>query len=160
MEVDYSSLPDDLTGLNHDEAKKATDQLNKKLVDLHNLLVKIQAPNMKANQKLETAREKLLETNEEFDSARKRAKAAKLAFEKVKNERHRKFMLCYDHVASSIDGIYKVSCCSENFVIYNFTFFSPTNVLYIILGTGSKPVRPSNSWTRKPGGAVLRRNKL
>jgi len=62
---------------------------------------------MKANQKLESAREKLLETNEEFDSARKRAKSAKSAFEKVKNDRHKKFMLCYDHVASSIDGIYK-----------------------------------------------------
>ncbi len=61
-----------------------------------------------ATQKLESAREKLLETNEEFDNARKRAKAAKLAFEKVKNDRHRKFMLCYDHVAGSIDGIYKV----------------------------------------------------
>lgn len=56
---------------------------------------------------MESAREKLLETNEEFDSARKRAKSAKSAFEKVKNDRHKKFMLCYDHVASSIDGIYK-----------------------------------------------------
>jgi len=108
LEVDYSSLPDDLTGLSPEEAKRTLDQLNKKLVDLHNLLVKIQAPNMKANQKLETAREKLQETNEEFDNARKRAKAAKAAFEKIKNERHRRFNLCYDHVASSIDGIYKV----------------------------------------------------
>lgn len=48
-----------------------------------------------------------METNEEFDSARKRAKSAKAAFEKVKNERHRKFTQCYEHVAGSIDGIYK-----------------------------------------------------
>ena len=109
MRIDYSSLPDEYKGLSHDEAKRANDQLNRKLQDLHNHLVKIQAPNMKATQKLESAKEKLLETNEEFDNVRKRAKAAKQAFEKVKNERHKRFMMCYDHVAGTIDGIYKVS---------------------------------------------------
>lgn len=108
MKIGYKALPRDLLKLSPDEVKKAGDSLNRKLLDLHNTLVKIQAPNMKATQKLESAREKLQETNEEFDNARKRAKHAKLAFEKCKNERHKRFMMCYDHVASSIDGIYKV----------------------------------------------------
>lgn len=63
---------------------------------------------MKAMQKLEFAREKLQETNEEFDSARKRAKKSKQAFEKVKKERYDRFMSFFEHVANEIDGIYKV----------------------------------------------------
>ena len=49
MRIDYSSLPDEYKGLSHDEAKRANDQLNRKLQDLHNHLVKIQAPNMKVS---------------------------------------------------------------------------------------------------------------
>lgn len=45
--IDYSSLPNDLIGLHPEAAKKTFDTLNRKLLDLHNLLVKIQAPNMK-----------------------------------------------------------------------------------------------------------------
>jgi len=59
-------------------------------------------------QKLDLAREKLQETNTEFDAARKRAKKAKQAFEKVKKERHDRFQDCFEHVANEIDGIYKV----------------------------------------------------
>ena len=55
------------------------------------------------------AREKLQETNEEFESARRRAKQAKKAFERVKKERHDKFMNCFEHVSNEIDSIYKVS---------------------------------------------------
>lgn len=58
-----------------------------------------------------------METNEEFDNARKRAKAAKQAFEKIKNDRHKKFMECYDHVAGSIDATYKVHYFSH---LHNF----------------------------------------
>ena len=68
----------------------------------------LQAPNMKAMQKLEFARGKLQETNEEFDSARKRAKKAKQAFEKTKKNRYEKFAAFFEHVSNEIDGIYKV----------------------------------------------------
>ena len=64
---------------------------------------------MKAMQKLDLAREKLQETNEEFDSARKRAKKAKQAFERVKKERYDRFMGFFEHVSNEIDGIYKVN---------------------------------------------------
>ncbi len=47
LKIDYDQLPDELTELSSDELKKATDKLNQKLTDLHNHLVKIQAPNMK-----------------------------------------------------------------------------------------------------------------
>lgn len=58
-------------------------------------------------QKLETVSEKIAATNEEFENARRKAKKAKLAFEKVKNMRFTKFKACYDHISEAIDGIYK-----------------------------------------------------
>lgn len=54
------------------------------------------------------AKEKLQETNEEFEQSRKKAKKAKTQFEKVKKERHDRFMACFEHVANEIDPIYKV----------------------------------------------------
>ena len=42
---------------------------------------------MKAMQKLDEARGKLEETNKEFDNIRKKAKQAKMNFERVKQER-------------------------------------------------------------------------
>lgn len=61
-----------------------------------------------AIQKLYLAKEKLQETNEEFEQSRKKAKKAKTQFEKVKKERHDRFMACFEHVANEIDPIYKV----------------------------------------------------
>ena len=48
-------------------------------------------------------------TSEEFENARKRAKRAKQVFEKIRKERYDRFMSCFDHVATRIDDIYKVS---------------------------------------------------
>merc|ERR1711913_232602 len=54
---------------------------------------RIQAPNMKAMQKLDEAREKLQEANKNF--------------ERIKQERYDLFMACFEHVSNTIDGIYK-----------------------------------------------------
>lgn len=68
-----------------------------------------------AMQKLNEVREKVSATNEAFVAARKRAHKAKLAFEKVKKERHDKFQTCFEHVANEIDAIYKVCYLSYFF---------------------------------------------
>jgi structural maintenance of chromosome 1 len=47
-----------------------------------------QAPNMKAMQKLDEAREKLAEANKDFDNVRRKAKQAKMNFERVKQVKH------------------------------------------------------------------------
>ena len=62
-------------------------------------------------QKLDLVREKLHETNEEFEKARVKTKKAKQAFERVKKERFDLFMSCFEHFSNEIDGIYKV--CSS-----------------------------------------------
>ncbi|KAG0728282.1 Structural maintenance of chromosomes protein 1A [Chionoecetes opilio] len=90
-----------------DDVHKAEKRMNKHINDLMNTIQRIQAPNMKAMQKLDLAREKLQETNSEFDNARKRAKKAKQIFERAKKERYDKFMAFFEHVSNEIDGIYK-----------------------------------------------------
>ncbi|XP_026313988.1 structural maintenance of chromosomes protein 1A [Hyposmocoma kahamanoa] len=108
IRVDYSMLSEALKDLEEaDEIKRKADKLQKAINTLQNTVDKIQAPNMRAMQKLNEVREKVSATNEAFVAARKRAHKAKLAFEKVKKERHDKFMTCFEHVANEIDAIYK-----------------------------------------------------
>ncbi|XP_069688454.1 structural maintenance of chromosomes protein 1A [Periplaneta americana] len=106
--IDYTQLPDNLKELDEPEdVKKMGDRLNRAITELQNTIQRIQAPNMRAMQKLDMAREKLQETNEEFETARRHARKAKQNFERVKKERHDRFMNCFEHVANEIDNIYK-----------------------------------------------------
>lgn len=106
--MDYSLLSEAHKELDDvDDVHKAEKRMQKHINDLMNTIQRIQAPNMKAMQKLDLAREKLQETNSEFDNARKRAKKAKQAFERAKKERYDKFMAFFEHVSNEIDGIYK-----------------------------------------------------
>ena len=109
IRLDYTNISEHHKELDDvDDVKKLDSKLNKHINDLLNTIHKIQAPNMKAMQKLEFAREKLQETNEEFDNARKRAKKAKQLFEKTKKSRYEKFTAFFEHVSNEIDSIYKV----------------------------------------------------
>lgn len=83
------------------------DTLNKELQQKQETLERIQTPNMKAMQKLESVSEKIAATNEEFENARKKAKKAKSAFDKVKNQRFSRFKKCSERISDAIDGIYK-----------------------------------------------------
>ncbi|XP_023166521.1 structural maintenance of chromosomes protein 1A [Drosophila hydei] len=108
IEVDYRSLPRELCKLKDDSAfKKTNEQLQKDLQSKLDILERIQTPNMKAMQKLDLVTEKVQSTNEEFENARRKAKKAKAAFEKVKNERSSRFVQCCQHISDAIDGIYK-----------------------------------------------------
>ncbi|XP_057376078.1 structural maintenance of chromosomes protein 1A-like [Daphnia carinata] len=106
--IDYSDLPDKYKDLfESDEVRREGDRLQRHVNELNNTIQRIQAPNMRAMQKLDLAREKLHETNEEFEKARVKTKKAKQAFERVKKERFDLFMSCFEHVSNEIDGIYK-----------------------------------------------------
>ncbi|CAK9820573.1 Structural maintenance of chromosomes protein 1A [Anthophora plagiata] len=105
--IDYALLPENLKDIEEEDIKKTSDKLTKTINDLQSTIQRIQAPNMKAIQKLYLAKEKLQETNEEFEQSRKKAKKAKTQFEKIKKERHDRFMACFEHVANEIDPIYK-----------------------------------------------------
>ncbi|XP_041349100.1 structural maintenance of chromosomes protein 1A-like [Gigantopelta aegis] len=107
IRIDYSSLSDDYLDLEHDEVKRVLDSLNKAVSDMNTTLQRINAPNMKAMERLDGVKERLVLTSEEFENARKRAKRAKQVFEKIRKERYDRFMSCFDHVATRIDDIYK-----------------------------------------------------
>ncbi|XP_073956370.1 structural maintenance of chromosomes 1 [Choristoneura fumiferana] len=115
IRVNYRSLSEALKELEEpDEVKRKADKLQKAINTLQATVDKIQAPNMRAMQKLNEVREKVNATNEAFVAARKRAHKAKLAFEKVKKERHDKFMDCFEHVANEIDAIYKALAMNQS----------------------------------------------
>merc|ERR1719342_1044325 len=83
IKINYSGLDENLIdNLDNDDVKKVEKTLEKQINELQATITKIQAPNMRAMQKLDEAREKLEETNKEFDNARKKAKQAKINFER------------------------------------------------------------------------------
>lgn len=119
IQIDYSSLPHDLKKLSEPEqVKKKGDYLSKELQAKLDTIAKIQMPNMKAMQKLDRVTEKIASTNEEFEVARRKAKKAKSAFEKVKNDRIDRFKRCCDHISEAIDGIYKSLARNESAQAY------------------------------------------
>merc|ERR1712223_1413246 len=108
IKIDYSGLNGSLQDLEEaDDVRKVERTFEKQISDLNATIHRIQAPNMKAMQKLDEAREKLEMANKDFDTVRRKAKQAKQNFERVKQERYDLFMACFEHVSNTIDGIYK-----------------------------------------------------
>merc|ERR1711992_55966 len=109
IKIDYRSLNSSLTdGIEEaEDVRRIEKRFEKTISDLMATIHRIQAPNMKAMQKLDEAREKLAEANKDFETVRKRAKQAKTNFERIKQERCELFMKCFEHVSNTIDGIYK-----------------------------------------------------
>merc|ERR1719411_442681 len=108
IKIDYSALNNSLTeGIEETDVRRIEKRMEKIISDLMATIHRIQAPNMKAMQKLDEAREKLAEANKDFETVRKRAKQAKTNFERIKQERCELFMKCFEHVSNTIDGIYK-----------------------------------------------------
>merc|ERR1712130_297692 len=106
IKIDYSGLNASLQDLEEaDDVRKVEKTFEKQISDLNATIHKIQAPNMKAMQKLDEAREKLAGANKDFDTVRRKAKQAKQNFERVKQERYDLFMACFEHVSNTIDGI-------------------------------------------------------
>merc|ERR1711923_622229 len=107
IKIDYNSLNSSLKECEEEDVRRIEKRFEKTISDLMATIHRIQAPNMKAMQKLDEAREKLAEANKDFETVRKRAKQAKTNFERIKQERCELFMKCFEHVSNTIDGIYK-----------------------------------------------------
>merc|ERR1719438_268903 len=107
IKIDYNSLNSSLKECEEDDVRRIEKRFEKTISDLMATIHRIQAPNMKAMQKLDEAREKLQEANKDFETVRKKAKTAKNNFERIKQERNDLFMKCFEHVSNTIDGIYK-----------------------------------------------------
>ncbi|EFO97059.1 CRE-HIM-1 protein [Caenorhabditis remanei] len=90
-----------------DGVRQATNRLNVEIEELQKNVSKMNAPNLKANQRMAEVREREAESTEELENARKKAKRIRQAFEKVKTDRYRRFQDFFDPVANTIDDIYK-----------------------------------------------------
>ncbi|KAK6752456.1 hypothetical protein RB195_003715 [Necator americanus] len=108
IKVNYRQLPESLKELkDEEEVKRHVDRMNKEINDAQATLSRLNAPNLKASQRMEEVKEREAETTEECEMARKKARKIRGYFEKVKTERYRKFMECFEPVSQKIDEIYK-----------------------------------------------------
>lgn len=106
--IDYSSLNRNLKQLEDpSEICNMMNELSNKVTKLQTTLQRIQAPNMKALEKLDGVSSRFQETSAEFEQARNKARKAKIEFETVKKNRYDRFMDAFEHVSQRIDDIYK-----------------------------------------------------
>lgn len=106
--IDYSSLGGSLKQLEDpSEIRNTMNELANKVNKLQATLQRIQAPNMKALEKLDGVSSRFQETSAEFEQARNKARKAKIEFETVKKNRYDRFMDAFEHVSQRIDDIYK-----------------------------------------------------
>ncbi|KAF3814308.1 hypothetical protein GH733_017466 [Mirounga leonina] len=97
IEIDYSSLRDDLKALQTDkEVETHLRLLLQQVASQEDILLKTAAPNLRALENLKTVRDRFQESTDEF--------------EQVKKRRYDLFSQCFEHVSISIDQIYKKLC--------------------------------------------------
>ncbi|CAD6191986.1 unnamed protein product [Caenorhabditis auriculariae] len=108
IKLNYTSLPREYKEVeDEDNVKKLTDRLNKEISESQAHISRLNAPNMKANQRMEEVKEREAESTEELEAARRKAKKIRQQFEKIKTERYRRFQECFEPVSAKIDEIYK-----------------------------------------------------
>ncbi|CAO2657490.1 Nn.00g036160.m01.CDS01 [Neocucurbitaria sp. VM-36] len=90
-----------LTSLKEAESK-LTDHITRLETDINKA-----TPNMRAAERLAATETRLKSIDEQFAETRKRAAAAKKAFEEVKQKRHDLFMKAFNHISENIGGTYK-----------------------------------------------------
>ncbi|XP_077663569.1 structural maintenance of chromosomes protein 1B isoform X3 [Eretmochelys imbricata] len=111
IQIDYSSLTDDLTDLQSDKEIEAhLTRLQQQIVSKENVLFKTAAPNLRALEKLQTAKDKFQESVDAFEASRREARICRQEFEQMKKRRYERFSQCFEHVSVAIDQIYKKLC--------------------------------------------------
>ncbi|XP_062931404.1 structural maintenance of chromosomes protein 1B isoform X2 [Cynocephalus volans] len=115
IEIDYSSLSEDLKALQTDKEVEAHLRfLLQQIASQEDVLCKTAAPNLRAEENLKTARDKLQESTDAFEASRKEARLCRQEFEHVKKRRYDLFSKCFEHVLISIDQIYKKLCRNDS----------------------------------------------
>uniref|UniRef100_A0A8C0IIS5 Structural maintenance of chromosomes protein n=1 Tax=Bubo bubo TaxID=30461 RepID=A0A8C0IIS5_BUBBB len=112
VQIDYSSLAEDL---------KVT--FSREIKSKESTLMKTAAPNLRAVEKLQIARDKFQASIDAFETSRKEARTCKQEFEQVKKRRYELFSRCFEHASIAIDQIYKKLCRNSSAQ----AFLSPEN---------------------------------
>uniref|UniRef100_A0A8C6G058 Structural maintenance of chromosomes protein n=1 Tax=Moschus moschiferus TaxID=68415 RepID=A0A8C6G058_MOSMO len=124
IEVDYSSLREDLKALQSDKEIEAQLRLLlQQVASQEDILLKTAAPNLRAMENLKTVRDKFQESTDAFEASRKEARICRQEFEQVKKRRYDLFNQCFEHISISIDQIYKKLCRNNSAQ----AFLSPEN---------------------------------
>ncbi|CAD7677029.1 unnamed protein product [Nyctereutes procyonoides] len=124
IEIDYSSLRDDLKALESDKEIEAhLKLLLQQVASQEDVLLKTAAPNLRALENLKTIRDKFQESTDAFEASKKEARMCRQEFEQVKKRRYDLFSQCFEHVSISIDEIYKKLCRN----VSAQAFLSPEN---------------------------------
>uniref|UniRef100_A0A8C6AAC0 Structural maintenance of chromosomes protein n=1 Tax=Marmota marmota marmota TaxID=9994 RepID=A0A8C6AAC0_MARMA len=124
IEVDYSSLREDLKALQSDKEIEAhLALLLQQMASQEDVLLKTAAPNLRALENLKTVRDKFQESTDAFEASRKEARMCRQEFEQVKKRRYDLFSQCFEHVSISVDQIYKKLCRNNSAQ----AFLSPEN---------------------------------
>ncbi|XP_010289107.1 PREDICTED: structural maintenance of chromosomes protein 1B, partial [Phaethon lepturus] len=124
IQIDYSTLAEDLKDLDSDkDIEDHLNQMQQEIKSKENTLMKTAAPNLRAVEKLQIARDKFQESMDAFETSRKEARICKQEFEQVKKKRYELFSRCFEHAAVAIDEIYKKLCRNSSAQ----AFLSPEN---------------------------------
>lgn len=120
IEVDFDDLDEDLrevypdrvykhqvilTASQSDDAKvekELEDRIKALTTELESL-----TPNMRANERFESVRDRLKTTDAEYETARKRAKDVKEQFSEIKAKRFELFSKAFAHISEQIGPIYR-----------------------------------------------------
>ncbi|KAL5117693.1 Structural maintenance of chromosomes protein 1 [Pleosporales sp. CAS-2024a] len=89
-----------------DALREAESKLTEHITRLETDINKA-TPNMRAGERLAATEARLKAVDEAFAETRKRASAAKKAFEDVKQKRYDLFMKAFNHISDNIGGTYK-----------------------------------------------------
>ncbi|KAJ1964232.1 Structural maintenance of chromosomes protein 1 [Dipsacomyces acuminosporus] len=101
--ADYSQLPQQIkSGVPAEVEQKFHEDIGRLATEIDAL-----NPNPHARDRLEAARARLNEIEDEHNSARQAAKDAKAMFQAVRKQRYDMFMRCYNHLSAAIDHAYK-----------------------------------------------------
>lgn len=108
IKPDFNQLKNSLKNIcEPDQIKKKESELQQEINQKLDILQKIQAPNLRAIDRLEDVKDRLKETDNEVNNLRIASKKAKLSFEEVKRYRLKNFNVCFESVAQKVDSIYK-----------------------------------------------------
>ncbi|XP_061214887.1 structural maintenance of chromosomes protein 1B isoform X3 [Neopsephotus bourkii] len=124
IQIDYSSLAEDLKDLDTDkDIQDHLNQMQQEIKSKESTLMKTAAPNLRAVEKLQVARDKFQESRDAFETSRKEARIRRQEFEQVKRRRYELFSRCFEHASVAIDQIYKKLCRNSSAQ----AFLSPEN---------------------------------
>ncbi|XP_056370598.1 structural maintenance of chromosomes protein 1B [Oenanthe melanoleuca] len=111
IQIDYSTLEVNLKELESDEdIEDHVKQMQQEIKSKEVALMKTAAPNLRAGEKLQIARDKFQESIDAFETSRREARICKQEFVEVQKRRYEQFTRCFEHASVAIDKIYKRLC--------------------------------------------------